>query len=181
IKKILLFTLIACFLFTSGVQAQDNFIIDLNYTSFDEGSVVQSGFRANIQERFSVMANINNFSTFMGDFVGLDLLAGVNFEFEPALSNYPSDNTLLAGLRFNEFDDRGFLMKFISRQDFTEDIFLEGDIEFVIWPEADSALKNSLKVGYQIVDEFAVKGGIDSVSSSGNFSWGLSLGMESRF
>ena len=62
------------------------------------------------------MASVNNFSTFIGDFVALDLLAGVNFEFEPTLSDYPSYNTLLGGLRFNGFDDRGYLIKFISLQ-----------------------------------------------------------------
>ena len=51
----------------------------------------------------------------------------------------------------------------------------------MIWPEANSALKNSLRVGYQIVDEFAIKGGIDSISSGGNMSFGLSIGMESSF
>lgn len=103
-----------------------------------------------------------------------------NTEFEPELSDYLSHNTLPGGWEFNDFDN-GFLLNFISRQDFTEEIFLESDTELVKWPEADSALKNNLKVGYQIVDEFAIKAGLDRISSSGNLSLGLSLGIESKF
>lgn len=180
LKKVLLLALIICLILSVGVFANVDFVSYLNFSSFNQGSYTQSSFGVYIQESLAVMGSYNSISTFIGDFSAYDLLGGFKFKFTPLLSDYPTDNTVLGGVRFGA-DRTGFLIKFLTRQDYTEKWFSSSNGEFVVWPNGVTALKGNFMVGYQIVDEFAIKGGVGNMLSGDSTAWGLSVGIESRF
>lgn len=182
VKRIFLLALIMCFMVSVSVFASVDLVSYLNFTSFNKGSYTHGGLGINFQERFAIMGSYNNISTFIGDFTAYDLVGGFKFKYTPPLlSDYPVDNTIMGGVRFGG-DRTGFLIQSLSRRDYTEKWFGSSNGEFVIWPNGVTGLRSNFMVGYQIVDEFAIKGGLNFLNSSeGGIVWGLSVGIESKF
>ena len=180
-KKIILFTLIFALIFTFNISAADNnFKTYLDFTSINSGSLMTLGIKTDIQDDFSLMFSANNVSTVFGNYGSFDFLGGFNFSFDAPLSDYPNENAILAGIR-NSGVDNGYLIKLLGRTEYTDKIFYSGDIEYIIWQESSNAFINKIMMGYQVVDEMAVKAGITQFSAGSATEWGFSVGMENTF
>lgn len=177
-KKIAILTIVVCLLLAGRAQAE--IITELNYSVFPEGNYLNIGFRTDVKGDYALMLAANTFDTVIGDFTTLDALGGLNFAINSEISNYPTKNTLLAGVRLGDFNT-DYLLKFLTTTRYSEEILLLGDSEIIIRPGRGNALKNRFMVGYQLVEEVTLKAGIDSIISGVGSTWGLSFGVQSSF
>ena len=174
-KKILILTIVSIFILSAGVGATT--ISDLNYSSFDNGSLLDFTITTDVSEKIVVRGTYSIMDTILGSYNKFDILGGYKYVDKKNDSTY----LFMGGYRLGEVEN-GLLLSGDIRTNLTDKYFMHDILEFVRWSESDvSALSSKFMIGYKINSETAIKGGINWIQSGGGSDLGPMFGFETKF
>lgn len=169
VKRIFLLALIMCFMVSVSVFAGVDWMSSFNYTLLQGGSYTQTSLGIRIQESVVAMSSVNSVSNPTGTVLAYDLLGGIHFDWR-------GSTTLVGGVRFSG-SSKGFVIKVLGGSKLAENWFYSTDQELV-WLDGNYGSIGNFMLGYQITNQFAVRGGLTSFEG---FNLRPSIGIESRF
>jgi len=174
-KKILILTMVSIFALSVGVGATT--ISDMNYSTFDNGSLLDFTVTTDVSDKIVVRGTYSIMDTIIGSYNKFDILGGYKYIDQKNNSTY----LFMGGFRQGEVEN-GLLLSGDIRTNLSGKYFMHDILEFVSWSESDvTALSTKFMIGYKINDKTAIKGGINWIQSGGENDLGPMFGFETSF
>ena len=180
-KKILVFTFILIILISSGVTAKN--YLNTSYTTCGSGSTLDFSVLSNTSN-IAYKGTFTNLSTFIGDYIKFDILAGYFFETENSRFWGSGKNYLMAGIRSSSTSSGTlFIYESISKLGNKGRFYNHSIIEYIIWPDSQNYLTNKFFLAQKLNEKYFIEGGI--VWHQGEFknsgSAGIRFGILNKF